>query len=230
MSVISPNVQRIEQVAEALGDLCKEMLFTGGSSVELYLERPSVQPIRPTKDVDCITRVITRRELKELEEALRSRGFEHAGLRGEKGPPCRFVLGDILVDFMPLDVRVMGFSNRWFKDAVAAPDTRILPSGREIKIPSLPCFIAIKLETMIDRGGADLRSSWDLEDIIVVLDSLRSTDDLIDESPAAVREFVRSTFREKLADLFFRESVESCSPGGFDQAERVLMVMEKMVK
>lgn len=224
----SVNIERLERVSSALGNLADEMLFTGGSSVELYLERPAKTQIRPTKDVDCITKVITRTDFDTLEKRLRALGFTDAGLTAEKGPQCRFTFEDILIDFIPLDEKVFGFSNRWFPEAFLSPLQSSLPSGRVIKLPSLPCFLAIKLETMLARGGEDLRDSWDLEDIIVVLDSLLEPSNALQQATQKVRDFVQQTLSTQLKDPYFAESVESCSPSGFEQAQRVLEILTEI--
>lgn len=52
-----PNVARVEVVAEALGDLCQELVFVGGCAASLLIDAPSAPPTRVTYDVDVIAEV-----------------------------------------------------------------------------------------------------------------------------------------------------------------------------
>jgi hypothetical protein len=71
---------------------------------------------------------------------------------------------------MPLDEKLLGFSNHWYKEAMAAAEPTALPSGQRIRLISPPYFIVTKLDAFHGRGKGDFYSSHDLEDIITVLD------------------------------------------------------------
>jgi hypothetical protein len=63
MSPQDPNVVRVEVVAEALGDLCNELVFVGGCAASFLIDAPSAPPARVTYDVDVIAEVTARRLL-----------------------------------------------------------------------------------------------------------------------------------------------------------------------
>jgi hypothetical protein len=83
-------------------------------------------------------------------------------------PICRWRVGEVEVDLMPTDERVLGFSNRWYPLATATALPLTLPSGTRIRLISAPAFLATKFEAFA-RGGNDLMVSHALEDTINVL-------------------------------------------------------------
>ena len=54
MNSADPNVQRVEVVAGALGDLCAELVLLGGCAVSLLIDAPTAPPPRVTYDVDLL--------------------------------------------------------------------------------------------------------------------------------------------------------------------------------
>ena len=71
---------------------------------------------------------------------------------------------------MPLDKKVLGFTNRWYKPAIEADEEHEILSGMTIRVISSPYFCATKLEAFDGRGAGDYLASHDLEDIITVID------------------------------------------------------------
>lgn len=57
MNPADPNVQRVEQVAAALGDLRTELVLVGGCAASLLIDAPTAPPPRVTFDVDLIAEV-----------------------------------------------------------------------------------------------------------------------------------------------------------------------------
>ena len=79
-------VEMIQVVAKALQDLKEDVVFIGGATVVLYLDKESPFEVRPTDDVDCVIELATRSQYYKLEEKLRERGFKNfVG----SGPLCR---------------------------------------------------------------------------------------------------------------------------------------------
>lgn len=64
---MSTNINRLKVIADGLGDLCKDVVFVGGSVAELYADDPAATDIRPTMDVDCIIELSTYGSLEEFE-------------------------------------------------------------------------------------------------------------------------------------------------------------------
>ncbi len=121
-----------------------------------------------TYDVDVVAEVVALPAYYALEKKFASRGFTRD--MSPDAPVCRWRLGEVEVDLMPTDERILGFSNRWYSLANASATPVLLPSGRQIRLISAPFFLATKLEAFATRGKGDVMSSHDFEDIINVID------------------------------------------------------------
>jgi len=146
-------IEMMEIVATGFGDLLEKVVFVGGATTALYYEDSAAQSIRPTKDVDCIVKPGSRMKFYQFEEDLSRRGFRHDITQG--APLFRWLYDDVIVDVMPIDEGILGFSNKWYADGMANATTVNLPSGQDISILSLPYFIATKIEAHKNRGGGD---------------------------------------------------------------------------
>lgn len=168
MRADDPNVAQVELVARALGDLRDELVFVGGCAAGLLCTSPKAPPPRITYDVDVIAEVAALAGYHALERQFAKRGFKRDTT--PEAPICRWRIGELEVDLMPTDETILGFSNRWYPEAIRSAQTLRLPSGTTIRLISAPAFLATKLEAFATRGRGDLTSSHDLEDIINVLD------------------------------------------------------------
>ncbi len=168
MSPQDPNVQMVELVAQALGELCDELVFVGGCAAGLLCTSPNAPPPRVTYDVDVVAEVAGLPAYHALEKQFAIRGFARDVSPG--APICRWRLGEVEVDLMPTEEHILGFANRWYPLAIASASIVLLPSGRQIRLISAPAFLATKLEAFASRGRSDLMSSHDFEDIINVID------------------------------------------------------------
>lgn len=111
MNPDDPNLQRVELVARALGELCGELVFVGGSAAGLLCTSVQAPPPRATFDVDLIAEVVALSAYHALEKRFARRGFVRD--IAQDAPICRWRIGEVVVDLMPTDERVLGFSNRW---------------------------------------------------------------------------------------------------------------------
>lgn len=161
-------MQSVEAVAQALGDLCDEVVLVGGCAAGLLCTSPSAMPPRVTFDVDVVAEVAALADYYALERRFEQRGFKRD--ISQDAPICRWRLRDLCVDLMPSDEKILGFSNRWYPHAIAGALRVALPGGRLIRLISPPAFLATKFEAFATRGRGDLLSSHDFEDIINVLD------------------------------------------------------------
>ena len=107
------NIESIVKVVTALGPLKDDVIFVGGATVSLYAMRPEAVTIRVTDDVDIAVEVVSRVVYDKLQLKLLELGFKN-----DKTIICRFLLDGLIVDVMPTDAAILGFSNRWFKDGV----------------------------------------------------------------------------------------------------------------
>jgi hypothetical protein len=162
------NLDSLILIANRLGELCNEVTFVGGCIMGLLITDKAAPDVRFTVDVDCIINVVTKHEYHTLSERLRNKGFKEMSFGNH--PICRWDCDGILIDVMPTDKSVLGFSNRWYKDAQNNSVSKSIDDAKIIKIISAPYFLATKLAAFKDRGKQDFLLSHDLEDVIAVID------------------------------------------------------------
>lgn len=125
---------------------------------------------------------------------------------------------------MPTDPAILGFSNRWYPEAVKTA-TRVRLSNRvEIRVISGPAFVATKLDAFIGRGGGDLLSSHDLEDILNVVDGRPSIVEELRTASDVLRRFVREQFQTLLS----QPDLENYLPGLIADENRVGIVLSRL--
>ena len=164
------NLMRLETVASSLGGLLPEVAFVGGSTTSLLVDESAHFGVRKTDDVDVIADITTLVEYHEFGKALRELGYQE----DINGPICRWYLesdeGIVTLDVMPIDEKILGFSNRWYGAAISEATGVQLPSGTIIRVVSPAYFIATKFEAFAGRGKGDF-FSHDLEDIVFVMEN-----------------------------------------------------------
>ena len=164
------NITRIRSVSNALGDLRDKVVFVGGATVSLYADRIALE-VRPTDDVDIIVEIATRWQFAEIEEQLRKAGFKNDTTGKFLG---RYLLEGFIVDVMPINEEILGFSNKWYADGYRTAIEYSIDDLHPVKIFTAPYFVASKLEAFQNRGRGDGRTSRDFEDIVFVLENRRS--------------------------------------------------------
>lgn len=200
------NIERLEIVANGMGELADKMVFLGGAVTNLYIDDPAAERIRPTLDVDCIIEIGSKSAYNKFEDELRGKGFCHFIESG--APICRWIYNGILVDIIPTDERIFGFTNQWYRHGIRNNQKIQLPSGKIISILTLPYFIATKIEAYYGRDEKDFRISHDIEDIINVLDGSLSFDAFVD-IPKDLNKYLVEQFSAFLVNPQFIESVSS---------------------
>ncbi|MDF1685128.1 MAG: hypothetical protein P1U36_10810 [Legionellaceae bacterium] len=162
------NLESLTLIAHRLEELCDDVTFVGGSIMGLLITDKAAPDVRFTMDIDCIINVITRSGYYAFSEKLRKKGFKEM-IFGDH-PICRWDCDGVLIDVMPIDKSILGFSNRWYQDAQANALNQKLTDDITVKLISAPYFLATKLEAFKDRGKQDFLLSHDLEDIISLID------------------------------------------------------------
>jgi len=203
-----PPIELIIAVAEKLGDLRDRVTFLGAASVTLLVTDRAARPPRATTDVDVVIDLASLQEFYELEESLRERGFENA----VEGPVCRFRHGFTVLDVMPTDPEIIGFSNRWYPAAVKSSRLHTLDNKTEIHLIAPACFLATKFEAFgsPDREGhGDLLASRDFEDIVTVIDGRPSLADDCKEAEEDVRAYLHDRLSALLRERYFLEGIEA---------------------
>lgn len=170
MSSKDINLMQLEAVASALANLLPHVTFVGGSTTVLLVDEAAHHGVRKTDDVDVIVDVATLVEYHKFSQRLRELGFRE----DVDGPICRWLFdtqaGMVKLDVMPIDEKILGFSNRWYKEAIKGALDVSLPSGIVIRVVSPAHFLATKFEAFAGRGKGDF-FSHDLEDIVFVLEN-----------------------------------------------------------
>lgn len=220
----SANIERLQNVAEGLGELNEKMVYVGGAVAELYVTDPASTDIRPTKDIDCVTEMDSYGKLGELENLLREKGFQND--RSQGAPICRWVYKGGIVDIMPDDPHVLGFANRWYHAALSSKEKRTLSNGQEIFILSVTYYIATKIEAVKSRGGKDWRFSHDFEDIVYILNYCPAVLEQWNVAATELKQYYADEFTAMLLRPNIREEIECVLPYG--EEERAGLVMNIM--
>ncbi len=140
----NPNLELLELAAEMQRPLLSEIAFVGGCATGLLIDDPAAAPVRGTYDVDVIAEIGSYAEYSVFSERLRALGFSEDAR--EDAPLCRWTHSSPTLDVMPLDAQVLGFSNRWYPEALRTAGTVRLPNGLIIRAINAPYFLGTKLE------------------------------------------------------------------------------------
>lgn len=164
---MSANLDRLARVASAARPLLERFVFVGGAVAELYFTDPASQRVRPTRDADAVVEAATYTAYGRLSKTLRELGFRQSA--DENDPIYRWRLGNDLLDVMPLDPDVLGFTNPWYAEGVRRAIDVELSKDLVIRVFPPPLALASKLAAYEDRGQDDPYVSRDLEDVVALL-------------------------------------------------------------
>jgi hypothetical protein len=218
-----PNREYLLIVADAIGDLCNEIVFVGGSVAGLLLTDAVADGVRATKDVDAVVEATTLSQYHQAEKKLAVSGFKR-DIGSEVICRWRHAGTGVLFDLMPTDPAILGFSNSWYPEALNTAMRMRLSERIEIRVISGPAFVATKLEAFMSRGGGDILSSHDLEDILNVVDGRPSIVEELSAASEALQKFVRQTFGALLA----RPDLENYLPGLLSDGNRTAVVLSRL--
>lgn len=204
------NLRMLEFVATKLGGIRNDVVFLGGCTTGLFLSDPLVPDVRYTLDVDCIVDVISRNQYYQLEKKLSKQGFKKSIT---EDVICRWFYDDVILDVMPTDETILGFGNRWYKQAIAFSNLYPLTENLEIRVVTAPYFLATKFEAFKTRGKMDFYASHDFEDIVSVLDGRIEIIDEIKSSDLDLQEYLIKSLQEVMISPAFKGAI----PGHFSQ-------------
>jgi hypothetical protein len=108
---------------------------------------------------------------------------------------------------MPLDEKVLGFSNRWYRAAMKSAIVHRLADDLEIRVVTAPFFVATKLAAFKGRGKGDLFGSRDLEDLIAVVDGRAALVTEVQASAGDLRAYVRAGIKALLTAPGFLDAL-----------------------
>jgi predicted nucleotidyltransferase len=218
-----PNVAIVELVVAALGPLADELVLVGGCAVGLLITDRARPPVRQTVDVDLLTEVAPTANYYAFCERLRAQGFRE---QPTEEVICRWAKGHLLIDVMPTDGTVIGFTNSWYAEAVTSAKFQALPNGQAIRLLSAPLFIATKLEAFRSRGAGDYLHH-DMEDIVNLVDGRDTIVDEVTTASQDAQDFLADEFDALLSDPTFVEHM-SWHLAPYEQQARKDIVLERM--
>lgn len=224
---------QLETAAALLGPLLDEVVFVGGATVHLWITEPGAPPTRATEDVDVVCEVATRVKYHRLGDRLRERGLQEA-----MGEPviCRWRSADpqLVLDVMPIDPDILGFSNPWYEEAISSAATVTLDSGAEIRAAAPAALVATKLCAWKGRGGGDLLRSLDTHDVLTLIDGRPELIEEVASAPPDLRTYIHDELSELRAEDYFGYAVEgataSYGPIGVERARLVHARLDDLLR
>lgn len=218
----SLNIKMIKFIAEGLGELNKDVVYVGGSVIELYASNvAAADEIRATEDVDVVIRIASRNSFQLIEEQLREKGFSHDISEG--APICRWVYKGVKLDLMPDDPSILGFNNRWYIPGCNNKKQVQISDTISIFIFPVSYYLASKFEAIQGRGQPDIRQSHDFEDVVFIFDNCDSLETEINSSDTELQKFIREYLTKLSKNPYFREAINCFFLyGSEDRAEAVI--------
>jgi predicted nucleotidyltransferase len=220
----NPNLALLIGMAHAMGPLCEQVVFVGGCATGLLVDDAELMDVRPTEDVDAIVEVASLVAYHRMADQLMERGFKQT--MADNTPPFRWFWNRMQLDLVPLDEKVLGFANRWYRVGYEAALAVELAGGLKVQHLSAPHFLATKFEAFKDRGRHDVYLSHDLEDIMTVMEG-RST---LTQEMTTAHETVRKHVGESVQALLDMPAFHNALPGLLSDPEREQTVMARLTR
>lgn len=214
-----PNIESLELAAHALQPLLSELVLVGGCAVGLLITERARPPVRHTIDVDLLTEVTPLSNYYKLGKQLKNLGFTESS-----DIICRWKKGELVVDIMSTDEKILGFTNKWYALAAKMPLKSTLPSGIEIQHVSAPLLIATKVESFYGRGNGDFLHH-DIEDIVNLVDGRPEVVNEIREAPKDLQKFIEQEIDDLLSDARFIDRIPfHLNPSATEQSRTPLII------
>ena len=201
----NPNLDQLIATAALLRPMLGELVFVGGAVTSLLVTDEGAGLPRTTLDVDAIAEISSYAEYTAFGERLRAFGFSEDTSEG--APLCRWVHSGTILDVMPLDEKILGFSNRWYPAAMESATIHRLPGELEIRVVTAPHFLATKIEAFKGRGQGDFLTSHDLEDLIFVIDGRSTIVEEVKTETPLLREYLSTEITGLLAAPAFIDAL-----------------------
>ena len=176
--------------------------------------------------MDAIAEISSYAEYAEFGQRLRVLGFSEDASEG--APLCRWVNSGRILDVMPLDEHILGFSNRWYRASMEAAITHPIHRDLEIRVVSAPYFLATKIEAFKGRGKGDFLTSHDLEDLIFVIDGRRTITEEVKAEAPFLREYLRTQIRGLLMTPEFMDAIPGYLLPDAASQTRIGMVVQRL--
>lgn len=145
-------------------------------------------------------------------------------------PICRWYINDAIVDVMPTEENILGFSNRWYLPAIKNSVKIKLKPDLEILIVTAPYFLGTKLDAFFGRGKGDYLVSHDMEDIINFINGRVEILEDVKNAEPNLKDFIIKSFQGFLTDESFLEALPGhLLPDRASQARRSI-ILERIKK
>lgn len=218
----NPNMALLVAIAQAMGLVCDQLVFVGGCATGLLVDDAGLMDVRPTEDVDAIVEVASLAGYHRLTDQLMQRGFKQT--MADNTPPFRWYWNRMQLDLVPLDEKVLGFANPWYRVGFEAALVAEVAQGLKLRHLSAPYFLATKFEAFKDRGQNDVYLSHDLEDILTVIEGRSTVASEVNAASADVRWHVGRS----VAALLDMPAFHNALPGLLSDPEREQTVKARL--
>src|SRR3984885_1189015 len=104
------NLELLVEAARLLQPLLGNWSLSDEARQPFITDKAAAE-VRLTYDVDAIAEISSCAAYADFSERLRRCGFAEDASEG--APICRWRLKKTILDVMPLDEKILGFSNRW---------------------------------------------------------------------------------------------------------------------
>jgi len=192
-----------KKIAAALGSLNEQVVYVGGAVVSLYINDPSADDVRPTKDIDLTVKIASLGQLEALREALIHRGFVQSA---DDSLMCRFRYDDVLVDVMATEPIGWAPGNRWFRQGFDLAWSYRL-DDMQIRLLPLSCFLATKFDAFFDRGAHDIWASHDYEYIVYLFNHVSDITDHVLNSETGLKSYLIDCAGKILENTGLKEAI-----------------------
>lgn len=230
---MSPHEEMLSRVASALGaELVQRTAFVGGCATPMLITDELAQKsVRYTDDVDVIVHVLGLGQWYALEKQLKNHGFYSSG---QDDVLCRLRLrdarGELIVDFMPDDAQVLGFTNKWYTQALDTAEEHVLPHcGTRVRVVRAPYFIGTKLEAYKGRGGNDPLQSRDVEDILALVDGREEVVEEIQASPEELIKAIALDLSGLIQHKDFEYVVQGFTRGSSEREHAIMSRLDRLI-
>ena len=222
----NPNLQLLTDAAKLLEPILGELVFVGGCATALLISDTAAADVRPTFDVDAIAEITSYAGYTEFSEKLRKLGFQED--KREGAPLCRWRQHTTTLDVMPLDAKILGFSNSWYRPAMDHAEERELEPGLKIRLVAAVYFCASKIEAFAGRGKNDFSASRDLEDLIAVVDGRAELGEEIKAAANDVRSYLAKEIKKLLSIREFNDALPGYVPPDAASQERIGTIISRL--
>jgi len=220
------NIGRLTAAARLLNPLLDELVFVGGCATGLLITDPAAPSVRPTFDVDAIVEIASYSEYVEFSGRLRGVGLSEDTAEG--APICRWIRGPVILDVMPLDEKILGFSNRWYRLAMRESNSVQLEPSLQIRSITAPVFLATKLDAFNGRGKGDYVASHDLEDAMSVIDGRPSIVEEVRSASEELRAYLAAEWHVLLRNGRFIDAIPAHLPPDASSQARVPLLVQRI--